>query len=545
MHAATRGSSLARTATAAALVLANLTPLRAGEDLALASEIVVTGLEKPVGVVAVPGEPGDRLFILEQDSGQVRIAKQGTLLPEAFLDLSADFTGGGERGLLGMAFHPDYRTNGRFFVYYNDAVGDTRLERYVVDPTDPDRADPASATELLSIPQPFIQHNGGMLLFGPHDGYLYVTVGDGGAGNDPLGNAQDITTFLGSVLRLDVDGAEPYAIPSDNPFVGVPGAAEEIFAFGLRNPWRAGMDPLTGDLYIGDVGQALREEISVLSAGAPFGQNLGWPCAEGLLCNAQGNCPCPDPSFLDPVHEYSHNVGCAVIAGPVYRGSALPELQGAAFFADYCSGDVWTWRLVGGVATEITERTAELVPPGATSLGLVSAFGTDSEGELLIVSHLFGEVYRVTAAPREPDCDEDGVPDAVELSSGEAFDLNGNSIPDACELDLSITDLIPGGVATFQFIGTEPFQPTVFFWSDRGIGITAPCYFGGAVCIDLIDPFVLWLQSANDMGGVFLDAPVPASLAGFNVTLAFQAMALNGNASKVSNPVLKVLGVGG
>ena len=507
----------------------------------LATELVASGLALPVGVASMPGD--GRLFVLEQNTGRVRVVKDGVVQAEPYLDVSADFISGSERGLLGLAFHPRYGTSGYVYVYYNEASGASRLERYQVDANDPDRVDPTSAQILLVIDQPFTQHNGGALHFGPHDGFLYLTVGDGGDGGDPFNNAQDPSTLLGSILRLDVDGGSPYAIPPGNPFVGVPGAREEVWALGVRNPWRAGFDSRTGDLYLGDVGQQNREEISVIIETSPPGQNLGWRCLEGTLCTLLPGCgPCPEDGMLDPVYEYDHNQGCAIVGGEVYRAGNIPGLDGTYFFADYCSGDVWSFRLVHGRVTEFATRTAELIPPGETSLGLISSFGRDSDGAILIVSHLSGEIYRIIEAPDLADCDQDGTPDSVELSAGTAFDVNGNGLPDDCELDLSIDDLAPGQTSTFQFVGAEPGLPTAWWWTTRGIGASTACFFGDTVCLDLLQPIkLLAIIPASAQGSVTFDVELLPGLIGVDVGLSFQVLIIDGFDSKVSNPVQKIL----
>ncbi|MDX1661786.1 MAG: PQQ-dependent sugar dehydrogenase, partial [Gemmatimonadota bacterium] len=241
-------------------------------------ERIVEGLDFPLHVTAPSGDP--RLFIVEK-SGRVRIRKDGALLDEPFLDLSGQVSGGSEQGLLSIAFHPDYASNGRFFVDYTNRAGDTRVVEYRVS-NDPDRADPASARTILEVAQPFSNHNGGLVAFGP-DGMLYVGLGDGGSGGDPGENGQDRSTLLGTLLRIDVDGGEPYAIPADNPFVDDPDARGEIWAWGLRNPWRFAFDRSTGDLYIADVGQNRFEEVNAVS-GAGKGLNYGWDVVEGDAC---------------------------------------------------------------------------------------------------------------------------------------------------------------------------------------------------------------------------------------------------------------------
>jgi len=300
---------------------------------AVAAELLVSGLTRPVGIEAAPLDT-TRLFILEQ-RGAIRIVKDGVLLASPFLDIDAlvDSASGNERGLLGLAFHPDYASNRRFFVNYTDNSGNTVIARYETLVGDPEHADPASAKVLLTVSQPFSNHNGGQLAFGP-DGYLYAGLGDGGSANDPDERAQDDSTLLGKMLRIDVDveQAPYYALPAGNPHPerGLPlGLA---WAKGLRNPWRFSFDRATGDLYIGDVGQSTYEEIDVQPAGSTDERNYGWDHFEGVHClpnpDPQPPCPATTDGFTMPVHEYDHSQGCSITGGYVYRGCALPDLQG-------------------------------------------------------------------------------------------------------------------------------------------------------------------------------------------------------------------------
>lgn len=353
----------------------------------VALQLVVSGLSQPLYVTAAPGDEA-RLFVVEK-TGAVRIVRNGVLVGRPFLDLSDSVTTNGERGLLGFAFHPEYATNGRFFVHYTDLAGDTRVVRYAVS-TDPDSAAAGSGVHLLFVDQPFDNHNGGWIGFGP-DGYLYVALGDGGSAGDPRRNGQSLGTLLGKILRLDVDGGNPYAVPSDNPFVGVAGAGGEIWAYGLRNPWRASFDRQTGDLYIGDVGQGAWEEVDVQPGASGGGENYGWSVMEGAHCF--GLLTCNTAGKVLPVYEYPTGDGCAITGGYVYRGSAVPALAGRYVFADFCRGFVRSFRLEGGQAADIVDHTTALSPP--TNL---ASFGEDARGELYIAS-LNGTVHRFVAAP--------------------------------------------------------------------------------------------------------------------------------------------------
>jgi glucose/arabinose dehydrogenase len=347
----------------------------------LAAEVVVSGLQDPVYLTAPAGDA--RLFVVEQP-GRVRVVRGGRLLDRPFLDLTADVSYGGERGLLGLAFHPRYRENGLFYVNYTDPAGDTRIERFRVT-ADPNLADPSSRKRILEIEQPYANHNGGHVLFGP-DGMLYIGMGDGGSAGDPHGNSQNRRTLLGDLLRIDVDRGEPYAIPPDNPYVGT-GYRGEIWAYGLRNPWRFCFDPPEGKLYIADVGQNRWEEIHVEDSKRS-GLNYGWNRMEGAHCYGAREC---DPRGLAiPVLEYDHSQGCSVTGGFVYRGRALPGLAGHYFHADYCTGWVRSFRLSGGRVTSHREWRLG-------RLGNITSFGLDAAGELYVCSGN-GRVYRLVPA---------------------------------------------------------------------------------------------------------------------------------------------------
>lgn len=349
-------------------------------EMELEAEVVVSGLTNPLHLTAPPGD--DRLFVVEKP-GRVRIVEGGQLRPTPFLDLGDQVSSGGEQGLLGLAFHPDYAANGLFYVSYTDLEGDTRVERYAVS-ADPNVADPQSGVEILALTQPFSNHNGGLVTFGP-DGMLYVGLGDGGSGGDPLENAQDSTNLLGALLRLDVDGGEPYATPPDNPFVGRTGA-DEIWAYGLRNPWRFAFDPVAGLLYVADVGQSSWEEVNVQPADAP-GLNYGWDVMEGRHCFEPPD-GCDQGGLTQPALEYaSTQPACSVTGGFVYRGDAIPGIGGHYFYSDFCAGFLRSFRFEDGEVTD--EREWDV---GA--LGNVLSFGEDAAGELYVLSGN-GTVYRL------------------------------------------------------------------------------------------------------------------------------------------------------
>lgn len=345
--------------------------------------LVASGLENPIGL-ANAGDGSGRLFVLEQ-AGRIRILQNGNLLPEPFLDIRDRISCCGERGLLGLAFHPRYAENGYFYVNYTDSNGNTVIARFQAANPQDLRADPASEMAILNIEQPYRNHNGGAVVFGP-DGYLYLGLGDGGSAGDPLNAGQSTNTLLGKVLRIDIDAAEPYAAPPDNPFT-LGGGLAEVWAYGLRNPWRISFDRLTGDLYIADVGQNTVEEINVLPSGSPSGANFGWNYREGSR-PFQGSPPA-GLALIDPVADYNHTKGCSVTGGYVYRGSILPQWQGIYLYGDYCTGLIW-----GLLNTPQGWRDAELFKTNFN----ITSFGEDETGEVYLVDY-GGGVYRLSARP--------------------------------------------------------------------------------------------------------------------------------------------------
>ncbi len=390
-------------------------------DVPMTTVEIASGLSTPVGVF---GDPTDasRMFVIEQNSGQIKIIESGSVLGTPFLNISGLLSIGGERGLLGMAFHPDYGTNGHFFLNYTNTGGDTVIARYTVS-GDPNVADAGSAVIIKTINQDFSNHNGGGIAFGP-DGMLYVALGDGGSGDDPNNRAQDLGSLLGKMLRLDVDAGAPY-IPVDNPF------ADEIWSYGLRNPWRFSFDRLTGDMYIADVGQDAREEINFEPASSTGGVNYGWDCREGLIPTPTNNggygCVATDPTLTDPIFDVLHSGDpdhpgfiCSIIGGFVYRGCAMPALQGTYFYGDFCGNWIFSLRYDGSTISERVNRTAEL-----GSINSPVAFGEDADGEMYVVS-TGGSVYKIV-----PDT---GVVCGNNLvETGEECD-DGNTTPgDGCD----------------------------------------------------------------------------------------------------------------
>jgi glucose/arabinose dehydrogenase len=354
---------------------------------ALTSRLVVSGLRLPLDLKSLPDDR-ERLYVVEQ-GGRIRVIRNGVLQAAPFLDISDRTEASGERGLLGLAFHPRFATNGRFFVNFTQAVGGaTVIAEFRA--TSRDIADAGSRRALLVVSQPYANHNGGGLAFGS-DGFLYIALGDGGSGGDPRGNGQSLKTPLGKILRIDVDAATPYAVPSSNPFVSTPGAMPEIWAYGLRNPFRFSFEHATGNLYIGDVGQGAREEIDVGLPSRGGGENYGWNVTEGTACYSPPT-GCDTTGITMPVLDYTHAEGCAVTGGYVYEGCRMPDLVGTYFYGDYCSGFVRSFRYVSGQATEKRDWTPDLA-----GIDHITSFGTDADGEIYVVDR-DGEIYRLEPA---------------------------------------------------------------------------------------------------------------------------------------------------
>lgn len=355
---------------------------------------VATGLSQPVFVGAPRGD--SRLWIVEQ-TGAIKIFANGSVLATPYLNIAALTSQGGERGLLGLAFDPNFNTNGRFYVNYTNTAGNTVIARYNATGGNPanNTADAASAVILKTITQDFANHNGGCLQFGP-DNFLYVGMGDGGSANDPNQRAQDINSLLGKMLRLDVNNSPTY-VAAGNPFIGVAGA-DEIWAIGMRNPWRFSFDRTRGDMYIGDVGQDAHEEIDFQPAGLTGARNYGWRCMEGTSCTGLSGCTCNSGALTLPILDVAHATTpgvCSITGGYVYRGCAIPDLQGTYFYADYCADFIKSFRYsTGGGLTNHVDRTAELAPNAGAIAGIVS-FGEDGDGELYYCSISNGGVYKI------------------------------------------------------------------------------------------------------------------------------------------------------
>lgn len=361
-------------------------------QVALRLRQVATGLASPIGVTGA-GDGSRTLYVIEQ-GGRIRTFRKGSLADAAFLDIDDRTEGGGEQGLLGLAFHPDYEKNRRLFVNYTDLNGDTVIAEYRRSRRDPARALRGSERVILRVDQPFSNHNGGGLAFGP-DGMLYIALGDGGSAGDPQNNGQRKDTLLGKILRIDVSSrSTPYEIPADNPLVGEPTARGEIWDYGLRNPWRISFDREAGALWIADVGQGEWEEVNREPADSGGGFNYGWRVKEGHACYPAGQ-ECEVAGALDemtdPLAVYSHDFGCSVTGGYVYRGRAFPALAGNYYFGDYCSGRIWAVAAGG----RDRQEPVELLD---TNLS-ISSFGEDDRGELYLTDLAGGGLFRVRPAP--------------------------------------------------------------------------------------------------------------------------------------------------
>lgn len=370
----------------------------------LTTEIYQTGLARPVFTTHA-GDGSGRMFVLEQ-AGRIRIIDSGgTLQTAPFLDIDGFVTGGAsgqdERGLLGLAFHPDYETNGKFYVNYTTTISGqltTVIDEFSVSAGNPNQANPLSGRRLLPIAQPFGNHNGGWLGFGP-DGYLYIANGDGGSGNDPGNRAARLNFLLGKLLRIDVDNQDPglqYAIPPGNPFAddGDANTLAEIWDYGLRNPWRTSFDRETGDLWIADVGQFSREEVNFQPAGDPGGNHYGWRCREGFNATGLAGCPASNPEWVSPVHDYGRGDGCSITGGYAYRGCELGDaFEGKYFFSDFCSGTIWYLDPDNNFA-----RTTAF----DTNFN-VSSFGEGEDGEIFITNLFAGTIYKLVLTNPDPD----------------------------------------------------------------------------------------------------------------------------------------------
>ncbi len=471
-----------RSAPFVILVLAGLVPVAAAQT-PLTTSRVASGLAKPLWVGSAPGD--DRLFVVEQTQADIHIIENGLPKLPPFLDLTTAkvMTTFSEQGLLGMAFDPGYASNGFFYVFYTRAGdGAEIVERYHT--LDPNTADPASGVIILGpVTDPQSNHNGGNIVFGA-DGKLYVGIGDGGNFNDSGpghvagGNAQFGGTLMGKMLRLNADGT----VPGDNPFISpTDGFMDQIWMYGVRNPWRWSFDRLTGDFWLGDVGQDLIEEIDFHAAGDPAGKNFGWRCMEGFSCTGLSGCTCNAPALTQPIWDYSHVGGnCSVTGGFVYRGPSIPSLQGTYFFTDYCTATLWTMTWNGVAVQDFTNRTVELAPGVGQTINFVTSYGEDNDGELYIVDQ-GGEIFRVVADP-------------FSSLGGPLPGLTGNPIL------AGEGGLLGGSLNQLRLSNARASSPTALFTS---IGVGAAPFKGGIL---QAFPFVSLVSGATSAVGT-LDLP--------------------------------------
>jgi glucose/arabinose dehydrogenase len=438
----------------AAVVAGGFSGVARGQTLR--STLVQGGFTQPLYLTSPPGDT-HRLFVVEH-AGIIKIIKDGALLPTPFMNIDA-IVGGGqatsdERGLLGLAFHPQYASNGRFYVAYTDNSNAEVMREYHVS-GNPDIADTATFTTLFGpYPDPQSNHNGSCLQFGA-DGMLYYSLGDGGnandmgSGHDPsTGNAQSMNTYFGKMLRLDPDNAPTY-VPAGNPF---PASSIPLaWAIGLRNPWRFSFDRLTGDMYIADVGQGAWEEIDFQPAASTGGENYGWRCMEGNHCTGFTGCTCNAPNLKIPIQEYSHSSGCSITGGFMYRGAAIPAFQGQYIYADYCSGQIWSFAYNGTTVSNFVNRTAQLDPAGALSINSVTSFGQDANGELYICDFGGGEIYRIDTICPDPTIYCTAAPNSA--GPGAFMAVSGTGSFASNDLHL-FTSGCPSTVFGFYFYGT-------------------------------------------------------------------------------------------
>ena len=482
-----------------AAILASLLASPSAPAQRLAAEEITRDVTMPTWAGTAPGD-GDRIFITERNSGLVRIVRDGQVLPTPFLDVSPNMRPRFDGGLMCMAFDPDFADNGSFYVYYTDRRNDGVVERFEVS-SDPDVADPATRFEVIRIERtgPEDMHAGGFIGFSPTDGYLYITSGDGGPQGDPNGNAQNGLLPLGKILRIDVQGDIGYSIPPDNPFIGNSEFLPEIWALGLRNPWRAAFDSRTGDLYVADVGHESWEELTFIADG-DGGRNLGWAIEEGSQCFPPDRA-CDPRGLTDPIVEYAHGVEpprCCIIGGAVYRGSAMPLLDGHSFYSDFCSGEIWSLLYDGQRIVETLDHSAQIRRPDGQRFGGLSSITQDHEGNLLIVDFTSG-VYRVVTV-----------------------------------MQLDVPPLIGGQRAEFTMAGATPSARVALLYTTRGTGRTRIEQLG--VTVALNRPHLAGWATADEQGAVRWSVPI--SLAAEGRTIWFQAAEM-GNASDVFSRVVE------
>lgn len=478
----------------------------------LHTELAATGLLRPVLVTAPPGD-FQRLFVVEQQ-GRIQIVRNGAVVAPPFLDLvgSGTVSFGGEMGLLGLAFHPNYASNGQFFVYHTTPpFVNAVVRRFLRSTTDPDRADPTSGQIVLSVQLIYGNHNAGMIEFGP-DGYLYVAIGDGGSTgplwpNDPQNHAQRDDTLLGKMLRIDIDNPNApllYGIPASNPFAAPGNPRDEIWAFGFRNPWRFTFDRLTGDKYIADVG-GMREEVDFEPAADPGGRNYGWSCMSGTQCGNAAACTCNAPTLTLPLHEYTTGASKAIIGGYVYRGAAIPDLRGTYFFADFATSQIWSFVRTGAGVTQFTDRTAELLPPAPYLFwNGITSFGQDGRGEIYLCD-IGGQVYRI-------------VPDFPVQTGLQPYGAGAAGCAGAHTLDADTSPVLGNLAFQLECDNAPPSGFGLVVIGQPDVAGTDPFALGFNLHFQLSSPLLVMQVIGSDAAGVGrypLPIPPAGALAGF------------------------------
>lgn len=501
-----------------------LAPAFSSTGLELTTVKVAGGFSQPLYLTSPVGD-SSRLFIVEQSTGTIKIIKNGVVLATPFLNIDPKVGSGGERGLLGLAFHPNYASNGYFYVNYTDNSGNTVVARYKVS-ANPDVADPSSEQIMKTVVQPFSNHNGGMLAFSPNDDYLYIGLGDGGDSFDPGNRAQDGTTELGKILRIDVGNGSTFSAPAGNPFSNNASFLDTIWALGFRNPWRFSFDRLNGDLYIADVGQGSREEISFQPGNSQGGENYGWRCMEGKECTGLSGCTCNSPALTIPIFDYTHGGGnCSVTGGYVYRGAAIPELDGTYFFADFCTGKIWSFVRSGNTVSQFTDRTAELHPITGETINNITSFGEDDKGEIYIVDR-DGEIFKIV--------DKSSLPQPAPVPPPVATPAPTPPPP----ANPTLSPFNPGTASTRNTLtvtGIEKGSRVSFYYSTS----TGKTSFTSGACrgksLDLRRPTTLGTATADSSGKAVLSVSLSRSLGGRTVYI--QAKGEKSPACKITNRV--------
>lgn len=491
---------------------------------------VAGGFSQPLYLTAPAGD-SSRLFIVEQSTATIKIIKNGAVLGTPFLNINPKVSdSGGERGLLGLAFHPNYASNGYFYVNYTNNSGSTVIARYKVS-ANPDVADPNSEQIMMTVAQPFSNHNGGMLVFSPNDDDLYIGLGDGGGSFDPDNRAQDGLTPLGKIHRIDVGNGDAFSAPSTNPFSNNASFLDTIWSLGLRNPWRFSFDRLNGDMYIGDVGQGSREEISFQPGTSQGGENYGWRCMEGKECTGLPGCTCNSPALTIPLHDYTHSGGnCSVTGGYVYRGAAIPELDGTYFFADFCTGKIWSFVRSGSTVTQFTDRTVELKPITGESINNIASFGEDDKGEIYIVDR-DGEIFKIV--------DRSSIPQPTPTPAPPAATPAPTAPPSA---NPSLSPFDPGTANTRNTLtvtGAGSRSRVSFYYSTSSgkTSLTSAACRGKS--LDLRRPSSLGTVTADATGKASISVNLSRSFGGRR--LYIQAKSENSSACNISNRVIQTI----